>query len=600
MTIPQQNYRRRFYIPAEGRVRRALLASSLTERVIFAVFALLLIAVSFILFWKVNAASMVEVPARGGVLAEGITGTPRFINPLLANSDADRDLTSLIYAGLLKPTPSGALRKELAASYDVSDDGRTYTFTLKDDIYFHDGEPITSDDVVFTINMAKDPDLKSPARSNWTGVGVEKLGPKQVRFRLDEPYSPFLENATIGILPKHIWKNATSEEFTFSRYNRHPIGAGAFEVSDVALNSAGLPTSYRLKAFDHYTLGGPYISTLLIKLYTNESELVEAYANGDIDALAGVSPEYAKGLAEDGARVETAVLPRVFGVFFNHNNASIFTSDAVRKALNAATPREEIAGTVLSGYATPIKEPIPPGLLGSAASSSPEASGAAVSPEGDHDDEEGSGVAEAREILEASGWTRTNGIYTKGGSELSFSISTSDTPELRRTAEALKNAWEAVGAEVNVKVFEIGDLNQNIIRPRKYDALLFGEIIGRDMDLYPFWHSSQRNDPGLNVAMYANIEADALLEEAREVLDRDERLDKYAELTDIITEETPAIFTYSPEFIYIVPDRLENLALGNIATHGERFMTVHRWYLETESVWKVFNKKSDVKVLQTQ
>jgi len=152
----------------------------------------------------------------------------------------------------------------------------------------------------------------------------------------------------------------------------------------------------------------------------------------------------------------------------------------------------------------------------------------------------------------------------------------------------IRDSWQAIGAEVDLKIFEIGDLNQSVIRPRKYDALFFGEVVGRDFDLYPFWHSSQRNDPGLNIALYTNISADKILENIRATSDRAAREKAFGEFANIIHEDRPANFVYSPEFIYVVPKKLESLMPKKVANSSDRFVNVSQWFIDTNRVWKFF------------
>ncbi|MFA6273443.1 MAG: hypothetical protein WC673_03075 [Candidatus Paceibacterota bacterium] len=136
--------------------------------------------------------------------------------------------------------------------------------------------------------------------------------------------------------------------------------------------------------------------------------------------------------------------------------------------------------------------------------------------------------------------------------------------------------------------FEPGELNQTVIRPRKYDALLFGEIIGRDPDLFAFWHSSQRNDPGLNVALYANIKADKFLEEARTIADQGARLEKLVAFSEEIKKDIPAIFLYSPDFMYVLPEKIKGFAFGRLTIPSDRFANINQWYVETDKVWGFF------------
>lgn len=571
--------KKEFTIPKEQTLKTAMGRFSPTEKVLFTILAALFIISAIILLWRVNERFLVEVPATGGSLSEGVIGAPRFINPVIAIGDAERDLTELVYSGLLKAEPGGILSPDLAKNYTISDDGLIYTFTLKENLVFHDGTPLTADDVKFTIDEIQDPSLHSPKRANWDGVTVEVLNPLQVRFTLKKPYSPFIENATIGILPKHIWKNVRPEEFAFSQFNIEPIGSGPYKIVSVSRDSGGLIQAYQLSAFKKYILGEPYISTLNIKFYPNEKSLIGAYGNGDIDSMNGILPLEAQELKDQGARVETVALPRVFGVFFNQNNIPAFVDVHVRKALDLAIPKEEIVKNVLLGYGTEIDGPIPPGgIIGSATTTRLTAE---------------ERLKQATAMLADAGWTvNENGILQKKTKKdtqlLQFSLATSNAPELKATADIVRAAWAKLGVNVTVKVFDTGDLNQNIIRPRKYDALLFGEIVGRDLDLFAFWHSSQRNDPGLNIAMYVNSKADKLLEDARKTSNLDERIAKYQEFENILSQETPAAFTYSPSFIYIVPKSVKGFSIGEITTPADRFATISKWYINTDHVWKIF------------
>ena len=580
---------REYTLPKSQTVAFILQKFSPFERGMFLVLLFVFVLSAFFLASSVNTRALVTVPSFGGSFSEGVIGSPRFINPLLAQSDADRDLSALIYSGLMRATPEGGLRYDLAEGHTVSEDGLTYTFKIRDDAVFQDGEEVTADDVIFTVKKVQDASLKSPKRASWEGVSVEKVNDKEVVFNLERPYTPFLENLTLGILPEHIWKNAAPEEFTFSQFNIEPVGTGPYKVKKIERNSSGIPEYYELEAFDDYTLGQPHIKTIRIHFYSNENFLIDAYINGDIDAINSVTPNnlaYAE-LNTDNVRVERVPLPRIFGVFFNQNQAPIFTHIEVRAALQAALDKQKIVDKVLDGYGTVIDSPIPPGILPIVAESSAASSSEDVSI---------SRKKKAIDILERNGWTvnKDDGVWekkTKQGTErLEFSISTSNTPELKEAAELIRQQWDDIGAKVTVKVFETGDLNQNVIRPRKYDALLFGEIVGRDLDLFPFWHSSQRNDPGLNIALYANITVDKLLEEARTISDRDERIEKFIEFNNELQNDIPAVFLYAPDFIYVAPNKVDGIRLGTITTPSERFLNVYEWYINTDSVWSFFVK----------
>lgn len=556
---------------------------SASGRALFLFFSGLLILSTVALVYLLNAQFLIAAPARGGALSEGIIGAPRFINPVLALSDADHDLSALVYSGLLKAAPEGGYVPDLAQSYAVSDEGRVYTFTLKPDATFHDGTPVTASDVVFTIAKTQDPQLKSPERANWNSVTVEEIDAHTVRFTLKQAYAPFVENVTLGILPKHLWQSTTAEDMTFSNLNSNPIGSGPFMVSTVSRNSSGIPTTYTLTAFAAYALGEPYLTHLTFNFYKNESDLLEALQSGAIETASGISPA---ALADLDTTVDRSPLNRVFAVFFNQNQSEVLRDKAVRQALNSAINRHELVSEVLGGYGTPIDGPIPPVILGT--------------PAADTMSDTASAVAAAQQMLVDAGWeTGPDGIFQKTtgtGSEartlsLSFSLATGNVPELRAAAEYVRKTWAEMGARVEVQVYDQGDLSQNIIRPRKYDALLFGEVVGREMDLFAFWDSSQRVDPGLNVALYANATADKLLAQLRQTADPATRTSLYEQFAAELRRDIPAVFLYAPDFVYIIPKDLQGLDLKFIETPSDRFLSAHQWHRETDFVWPFFAAK---------
>ena len=533
------------------------------------------------LFLLMSRSISVEVPKRGGTITEGVIGSPRFVNPLLAISDTDRDLTSLVYSGLMKATPEGDLVNDLAGGIEISDDELRYIFFIKKDVVFHDGKPVTADDIVFTINLAKNDALKSPRRASWEGINVEKIDDRTVAFNLNEPYSPFLENTTLGILPKHIWEELKVEEITFSEINSNPIGTGPFKVDDVSKNSSGIPESYTLSSFKKYALGEPYLKNIELKFYNNEEDLMKAFDRGSVVSIHAISPERAKDLRDSNKYIITSPLPRVFGVFFNQNQETLFTNKEVRSALNVGINKDRLINEVLNEFGTVINGPLPAGI----------SVGNLAMPE-DHSIDH---TAAALEILKRNNWVKgADGIMVKETSSedfrLSFSISTSNVPELKAVANILKEEWLKIGADVELKFFEAGTLNQEVIRPRDYDSLLFGEIVGRDFDLFAFWHSSQRNDPGLNIALYTNIEADSLLENIRSLSTKKEKEEAYFKFEEEINSDIPAVFLYSPDFIYATNKEIKGLKIGIITTPAERFLNVHEWYLETDKVWPFLTK----------
>ncbi|MDB5204875.1 MAG: family 5 extracellular solute-binding protein peptide/nickel transport system substrate-binding [Candidatus Taylorbacteria bacterium] len=546
------------------------------EKIIFFIFAFLLAASALLLLKKASDGLSVEVPVLGGTLNEGVVGYPRYVNPLLPVTDSGRDLTTLVFGGLMKLDGENGLVTDLAKDYKVSDDGLTYTVTLKDNIFFQDDVPVTAYDVEFTIKKATDPIIKSPKAANWEGVVVHVIDEKTIEFTLKKPYAPFIENLTLGILPMHIWKDIDSDAFLFSQFNFEPVGSGPYKIKDIKRNASGLPEYYHLAPFEKYAGGEAYIQDVYIYFYTSEDKLIEAYQNGTIDSMNSISPDNIKSVDTGRSEILKSPLPRIYGVFFNQNEAKVFADSDVRKALGLATPEDKIIKDVLLGFGTPIEGPIPKNI-------------SILEPRTITDND---GVEQAQALLAKAGWIKdANGILGKKNKtdnlSLTFSISTSNVPELKAIANLLKTSWEKIGASVEVKVFDSGDLQQKVIVPRRYDALLFGESIGRNADLYAFWHSSERNHPGLNIANYTNSKADKILQDIRTTSDTDKRITLYQNFEKEIYKDNPAVFLYSPDLVYVVPSDLKGISLQNIAGSSERFATINKWYKETEKVWNI-------------
>ncbi len=560
---------RSWSIPLLERARERVRAFTPGDRVIFYTLATLVAAASLLGLYALEQSILVEVPAYGGTLVEGEIGSPQFINPLLAISDADRDLSSLVYAGLMGLSGTGSLVPVLASGYTLSPDGKTYTFTLRDNAKFIDGTPVTAQDVVFTVRKAQDSGLKSPEYANWSGVGVSTVDAHTVRFVLQKPYAPFLGLTTLGILPSRLWQNISNEEFPFSTLETNPIGAGPFTVTDISRDASGLIKGVTLAKNPQYVLGRPYLDGIRFNFYARAEDLATAVRNGSVESAYGVS---VKGAL-------TAPYARVFGVFWNPSEAQVYTRAEVRKALSLALNRQDIVDTVLGGYATPIMGPVPPG------------ENVRQFPVPEPKDP----IAAAAQVMQSAGWTYDGNAraWKNAGAKLTLdhiTIRTSNVPELKNVASAVKKDWEAFGVRVDIELYEPGDLSQNVIRPRKYEALLYGMVIGRDQDLYAFWDSQERNDPGLNIALYTNKSVDALLEDARSSTSAAARTADLQKIEDAVAADYPAAFIYAPDFTYAVPADLHGVVFPQIITPADRFATVASWYRSTDAVWPFLAK----------
>ncbi|MEK7192664.1 MAG: ABC transporter substrate-binding protein [Patescibacteria group bacterium] len=330
------------------------------ERVLFlSIFAIFIIS-GFAIGVRVNDLFLVEVPAYAGTLREGLIGVPRFINPVLASSDADRDLSALVYSGLVRLNTGEQKYIADLADYTISEDHLTYTFTIKDNAKFHDGSKVTSDDVIYTIKRIQDPESKSPRYPIWENIKAEKIDEQILKITLSQANSTFLESATIGILPSKNWKNATGNAFSSSVLNLRPIGSGPYKIGRVKIGSLGIAESYELSANSKFILGSPKIQTIILNFYSSNQELFSARKNGAIKSIASISPIDADEIKKDGGTIlkSETPLPRIFAVFFNQNHNELFTSRAVREALSIAIPKSEIINSVFGEFATPINGPL--------------------------------------------------------------------------------------------------------------------------------------------------------------------------------------------------------------------------------------------------
>ncbi len=575
-----------FKLPKKDQLNSVLHTFSKRERIVFALLVVIFLISTACILESINRSLMVKVPLHGGSISEGIIGTPRFVNPILASTPADLDLVSLIYSGLMRKNSDGTITPDLAKSYTVSGNGLTYTFVLKNNIYFQNGQPVTADDVVFTVNEAKDPTVQSPRTVDWSGVTVTEIDAKTIQFTLKQPYPSFLENATLGIMPAALWNNSPIE---LNNANVDPVGSGPYMVKSFNKESSGVIDSYALNSFSKFALGEPYIENLNLYFYSDETDIINALQNGTVDQISSITPLDANILKERNYQVESAVLPRVFGLFFNENQNILFTDKVITKSINQVIDKNQIVQEVLYGYGVPTDNPIPPNIMTyQATSNTNNLSQTQI-------------IQNVESNLAKDGWTKgsdgflqkvtTGKNKKKTTTELEFSISTGNAPELAKTAELIKEDLAVVGIKVDIETFDVGNLNQSVIRPRSYDALLFGEIIDRQSDLFAFWHSSQIKDPGLNVAMYANAKVDKLLESAATNINDQSRIAQYTQIETDIEQDMPAVFLYNPSFIYVVSPNIKGLSLDQIINPSDRFANVYSWYTETENVWRIFAKK---------
>jgi len=653
--------------PSKNQWRQFFKVLTKKEGIIFFIFLFLFFSSFFYLSINFYFKNTEIIPAEGGTYIEGVVGSPRFINPIYAEtSDVDRDLVEIIFSGLMKYSPDGQIIPDLAKEYKILEEGEIYEFYLKENIFWSDGEPLTANDIVFTIKTIQNPDFKSPLRVNWLGVEVEKFSDQALRFKLKNPSAIFLENCTVKIIPEHIWKDISPQNFTLTTYNLKPIGSGPYKLKNLSQDEQGSLKSLDLERNPKYFGKTPSLNQIYFYFFDSEEQLIAAANSGKIKGLS-IKPSKDDQLLKNTEFQQYLLsLPRYFAVFFNPGNSKVLSEKKVRLALNYGTNKEEILKEVLGGRGKVVNSPILPEIYGFEKPSkvyefNPEeaklqlinagfveaengkrvkivkkepafqfksnlttgsqgnevkelqkclAKDPEVYPEGEVTGYFGSKTKAAvirfqekyradilvpAELEKGTGdvkiltRAKLNEICFEPPEEtipLKFSLTTVDQPILIEVASLLQSQWENLGAEVEIKTFDISTLEREIIKPRNYEALLFGEVLGAIPDPFPFWSSLQKKDPGLNLAMYENKKCDKLLEDVRQSLDEEVRKEKLEEFQELLIDDVPALFLYNPDYLYLVSKEIKGVDAKIVTSPSKRFSGIENWYIKTKRAWR--------------
>ncbi len=403
----------------------------------YGLFAGLLIVV-YLLIIALNNTLLVMVPARGGNLTEGIVGAPRFLNPVLAATDTDVAITRLVFAGLMKEEGDGTLKPELAEKYEVSPDGKTYTFTLRDKLFFHDGSALTSSDVAFTVEKLQNPLLSQTLAAQWQDVGVETPNEQTVVFTLLSPNSVFLHMASVGIMSADEWQGVADEAFVDPGLNLEPVGAGAFKVDSVERDGVGAVSKVHLSKFRRYALGTPLLSSLTITTFSNKESLLLALQTKTIDLTFDLSPQ---NVPEGVALAEITILSIPTNkhiALYRREGENALSNVSLLAALNRFVDKASIVATVENGYGIPLMSE------DTTLTSTP------VS------------LEETQALLAKLGYSVTNGVLGKGGSSVAMGIATSNDETLIATGHALSRELAAVGILSEVQAFDQGTFHDEL------------------------------------------------------------------------------------------------------------------------------------------
>jgi peptide/nickel transport system substrate-binding protein len=569
-------------IPSWSQIKQLSKILQKSEKIKLLIILLIFLVSASALGWRFYWRSSVEVPAIGGSYTEGLIGAPQFVNPILANTDVDRDLVRLVFSGLVKLNSNGEIIPDLATGYTIDAEQTTYTFELKPDIKWHDGHPLTADDVIFTIERITDPDFKSPLKNSFSGVEVNRINDRTVQFKLAKPFTPFLSIMTTGIIPEHLWYSVPSFSAALTDLNIKPVGSGPYKFKSLTKDTNGNIKNYNLEIFEDYHLDNAYIENLSFKFYEDFMTGVTALQNKNVEGLTYLPEENKDQIKNKKIDLRNLHYPQYTAVFFNPNNNDILSSNDFRKALALSVDKQRILTEVLNNNGQIIHTPILPGMTGYDESiKNPDFN-----------------TVGAAAILDDLGWilSEDNQFRTKTTKatdddeedqveELTIKLTTIDQSASVKIVSIIKENWEAIGIKTTLDIVPKDKIKKDVIDARQYEALVFGELINVNSGPYPFWHSSQNEQPGLNLSVIANKDIDEYLELARSAKTTQAKIEPLTNFQNKLLELNFAIFLYNPTYTYPTASKIKGLeTLQFINLPADRFNNINSWYIKTKRV----------------
>jgi peptide/nickel transport system substrate-binding protein len=617
-----------------GHIRKIL--SPLEKRII--TMCVIVMCFGVVLFgFSIFKGKSMKVPTVGGRYTEAVVGSPQLVNPIFATiNDVDVDITRLVFSGLMKYDKNQKLVPDLAESYEISEDKRTYIFKLRKDVMWHNDQPFTVRDVLFTFQTIQEKIVGSPLYVSFQGVEMEVLDDYTISFILKEPFAPFLSSMTVGIISEDIWFDVQPDRMRLHKKNLEPIGTGPFKFKKLVKDDSGYIHTYELERFENYYGETPYIEEFVFKFfaeYEGVDGAIQALRGQRVEGLSFVPQDLKEKVERKHIDLHTLQLPQYTALFFNQEENEALKEGKLRKALEESIDKDRILREALKDEGQVIYSSILPGFPG-------------YNPEiekTEYNVEEANILLDelwpkitAEEYLEErkklliEDWERSQTVSSttstidivnedgtkttstlrefaekeieerlkletnaaqifyrknKDGVLLELDLVTANTQEYRKASEYIAGFWQEIGIKTNVEFVDTKEFSRNVLKGRDYDVLLYGMILGSDPDQFPFWHSSQVDFPGLNLSKYVNRNIDALLEKLREIDDEEEEIELYKKFQDILIKERPAVFLYMPTYTYATTDEVEGIDIVRIFHPSDRFANVYEWYMDTKIEW---------------
>lgn len=523
---------------------------------------------------KPGTSVTVSKPKAGGEYTEAMVGSIQRLNPLMDRyNQVDHDIDRLLFNGLIKFDSRGVPQGDLAQSWGITKDGLTYNFALRTDVTWHDGQPFTADDVLFTIDMIRDPASIMPSDlvAFWKEIEVKKLDDHNIQFVLPEAFSPFLDYLSFGILPKHLLGNSTFDQIVSSSFNLQPVGTGPYKLDHLVVSNSQI-TGAVLTVNPQYFGQKPYIQKINFQFYSDASAAMQAYQQGEVMGISQVTTDILETALNDSKlSMYTGRLPELSLIFLNLNNNDVdfFQNADVRNALLVGLNRQWIIDKVLKGQAMIANSPIFPGTWAYYDSGTI-----------------GYDPDTAAKMLTDAGYTFTGAdasVRVKDNKEMTFTLLYPDDEQHQQIAEAIQKNWKEIGVGVEIEAVSYDDLLDNRLVKHDFQAALVELNFTRtpDPDPYPFWDSAQITG-GQNYSQWDNKSASETIEEARVSLEFNERVRLYHNFQVIFRKELPALPLYYPVYNYAVDSQVQGVSLGPLFDPSDRFSNIVNWYLITQ------------------
>lgn len=536
------------------------------ERFVFGWVLVFVLGLGLLIYQGNQLASyyLTEGPEPGGRFTEGIVGEVGGVNPIFPGDRVSRAAEQLIFSSLFKREGKDIV-PDLATGHEVNDSETVFTVDMRDDAYWHDGSPVTSEDVVFTFRTIQNPDVGSSLRVMWQDIKIKAVDDYTVEFVLPNPYAPFLSQLTTNIAPKHILSDVDNEKMRVTNFNQNPIGSGPFEFDGISDQE-----KINFKANADYYGSKPKLDRFTIATFENQNKMVTAYNRGELSSMNARSELDTSQIDNQDKTIMKKV--NKTGQAFAFYNTKKLKDARLRKALTFGINKEHIINN-LSGNHDIAHGPLLPEHLGY------------------KNVEKKFNKDKSEKLLKQTGRSlNQEGFWQRNGEVLSIEITTQETAQYKTAASELAEQWRELGVDAKVKTLDSTELQQSVIRPRDFDVLLFGVVLGEDPDAYAYWHSSQTTDTGRNLSQYESSIVDESLEDGRTITNNLLRAAKYKTFQDEWASDTPAVALYRLYDYYIYRKEARGIKINDITDTDNRFHNVEDWTINISHIPRRLNE----------